>query len=204
MNVAVVIPTVPGREEELDRAETAFMMDAASGEYTVRVYVETGHASVGSGWNAGVDRILSRRVLPEFVLLSNDDVHPHAGWFAAARRVSDQGGTPCPVCYRPDGSVESGGVFGRSLPSGSATDWTPLCFFRLDEWKRFGPLPSIHYWSDNAFSAASIITLRRAIIVEPLFAVTHTWAMPGRKSMSTPEAIADRAAFEAYVDALPL
>ena len=207
--LAVIIPTVPGREGDLELTTAAFEWET----FGVRIYPQTGHESVGAGWRAGTERLvdLARETgnAPEFVLYGNDDMRPiNSGWLVDAIEASDQGFTPCPVMWRPDGSVESAGAWQAFPVDWRRVDWTPLCWFRFDEYapvaadpaKAWGPMPDLHYYSDNYFATASELQLGRPIVVREAFAFEHTWAMPGRRALDGPEAKAHRKVWEAFRD----
>ena len=193
--VAVIIPTVAGREADLGRTTVAYETEPG-----VRVFPQYDHSTVGAGWTAGVERILAGQRWPddedragpddwqpEFVMCGNDDMWPSLGWLAPAIETIDAGQTPCPVMWNSRGDLESAGAWQVLKPDGSEVPWTPLCFFRLDEWQHFGPIPPWHYYSDNYFATASIHLLHRPIVVRHAFRFTHTWAQPGRKDMSSAE-----------------
>jgi hypothetical protein len=199
--VAVIIPTVPGREADLARTTAAY-----EAELDARVYPQYGHATVGAGWTAGVEALLAapdheRAALPRYVQLGNDDMPPDPGWFDPAVEAMEAGFTPCPVMCRSDGSIESAGSWEPNPEPADWTivEWTPLPFFRLDEWTTIGPLPPYHYWIDNWFSAASIYLAHRDLVVRSAYRFTHTWAMPGRKSLHDAEAHAARKAYEVFL-----
>lgn len=199
--VAVIIPTVPGREDDLARTVAAY-----EAESDATVYPQYGHASVGAGWTAGVEALLNANgepgvELPRYVQFGNDDMPPDPGWLDPAVEAMECGFTPCPVMCRTDGSVESAGSWEpRPEPDDwTMVDWTPLPFFRLDEWHLVGPIPPIHYYSDNWFAATSIYVAARDIVVRTHYRFTHTWAQPGRKTLRDPDAIAARKLYDAYV-----
>lgn len=185
--VAVIIPTVDGREEHLARTTQAY-----EAEPHVYVLPQYGHKAVGSGWRAGVEAILERpdSERPEFVMLGNDDMPPLPGWLMPAIATIDAGFSPCPVIWSErDGmlALESAGQWGVYTADGAIVGWAPMSMFRTDEWRRMGEMPPIHYWSDNWFSDASALRLGRPMRVTQGFQFTHTWAEPGRRSMDGPE-----------------
>lgn len=185
--VAVIVPTVPGREADLERTTRAY-----EAEPHVYVLPQYGHKAVGAGWRAGVEAVLERPQAerPEFVMLGNDDMPPLPGWLMPAIQTIDDGFTPCPVLWsEKDGllGLESAGRWGVYTSEGAIVGWAPMTMFRLAEWHLLGEMPPIHYWSDNWFSDASALRLGRPLRVTRGFQFTHTWAEPGRRSMDTPE-----------------
>lgn len=199
--VAVIIPTVPGREADLARTTAAY-----ESELDARVYPQYGHTTVGAGWTAGVEALLARHdheraALPRYVQLGNDDMPPDPGWFDPAVEAMEAGFTPCPVMCRANGTIESAGSWEPDPEPADWTivDWTPLPFFRLDEWRDVGPIPPIHYYSDNWFAAASIYRAQRDIVVRSAYRFLHTWAQPGRKQLNDPDALEARKLYDAFV-----
>lgn len=183
--VAVIIPTVEGREAELARTTRAY-----EAEPHVYVFPQYGHKAVGAGWKAGVADLMHREPVPEFVMLGNDDMPPLPGWLMPAIATIDAGFSPCPVIWSErDGrlALESAGQWGVYTAEGAVVGWAPMTMFRLDEWDRLGDMPEIHYWSDNWFSEASAWRIGRPMRVTRGFQFTHTWAEPGRRSMDGPE-----------------
>lgn len=178
--IAVIIPTVEGREEDLARTRAAFEK-----ELDCTVYPQYGHKAVGAGWRAGVEWLLAEDgVLPRYVLFGNDDMYPIDGWFDPAVEASLAGCTPCPVMFNSKGELESAGAWKVHHADWHRVHWSPLPFFRLDEWPVLGEgFPAIHYWSDNWLAVSSEYRLDRPIVVRHGFEFVHTWAQPSRQTL---------------------
>lgn len=177
--IAVIIPTVPGREEDLARTVAAF-----EAEPDCKVFPQYGHSAVGAGWRAGVEALISEGLRPRYVLFGNDDMYPSEGWLDPAVEASLAGATPCPVMFSSTGELESAGAWKVHHPDWHVVHWSPLPFFRLDEWGVLGEgFPPIHYWSDNWLAVSSEYRLDRQIVVRHGFEFTHTWAQPSRQTL---------------------
>lgn len=143
-SLAIVIPTVPGREEHLERCLQAYWRTAPD----ACVYVEHDHSSCGEGWIAG-----AAKAEPfDYLHLTADDLEPHEGWLAPAIEAVDKGYIPAPVITHPGGALESAGLAGFSMYAGPYVDWQPIeattvPFLTAEMWDAIGMLP-IHYCSD--------------------------------------------------------
>lgn len=178
--IAVIIPTVPGREADLERTVAAF-----EAEPDCKVHPTYGHTAVGAGWARGLDDYLAslgRKRRPRYVLFGNDDMWPSEGWLDPAVEASRRGYTPCPVMFNSKGELESAGAWKVHHRDWHVVHWSPLPFFRLDEWEVLGEgFPPIHYWSDNWLAVSAQYRLDRPIVVRHGFEFTHTWAQPSRQ-----------------------
>src|SRR5262245_55571386 len=103
MRVAVVIPTMRGREHHLARCRRTY------GERTdadLEIVVEADHGTCGAAWMAGASRLEQQ---PDYLHLSADDLEPHDGWLDAAIDSAMRRMIPAPLVYNPDGSLQSAG-----------------------------------------------------------------------------------------------
>ena len=148
MIVAVVIPTVPGREEHLERCWNAYM-DTANGA-TLRIYVEHGHPSCGEAWIAGMNHAEDDGY--DYVHLTADDLEPQEGWLDVGVETVEAGNIPAPLVFMPDGSLQSAGISGMECHTGAYCDWmqidsTTVPFLTREMWQRIGMIP-LHYCTD--------------------------------------------------------
>lgn len=180
--ISVVIPTVAGREEHLERCLTAYAENTV-GE-GVELLVQRDHATCGLAWNAGVAEARG-----EFLHLTADDLEPRPGWNVPAQETVERGKLPAPVVlrrrliegYPVDVPETSGGHWGRSLADREITLGTcvvPFCLLR--DWRaNVGPSLETHYFTDNWFTDQC----RRAgleFVVRQGYAFVHHWATAGR------------------------
>lgn len=171
--VSVIIPTIAGREEHLERCVTAYAA-LAPGNYALDLIIEHGHPAVGVAWQAGAGKASG-----EYLHLTNDDIEPHPGWHAPAIEAVQHGHLPAPQVYGPAGELQSLPAWGRL-----GEDWTPVAMTTLPfcsraQWETISPLAPLHYYADDYFSYRG----RKAgwgTVLRSGYAFTHHWAQAGR------------------------
>jgi hypothetical protein len=152
MRVAIVVPTIDGRETDLRRCLVAYEKTAPD----AYLYIEHGHASCGEAWIAGAER--AREHGFDYLHLTADDLEPHLGWLEVAVETVDKGFIPTPLVYDPSGQLESAGLAGFALNHVAADqDWhsvdgTTVPFLTRDMWDCIGMIP-VHYCTDLWVSA---------------------------------------------------
>lgn len=126
--LTIVMPTILGREEELERTIEAYeRLTPAKIEWIV----EHDHPTCAAAWTAGAEKATG-----EMLHLGNDDLEPETtGWFIAAAHCLRAGNVPLGWV-----TEDALGRFGRDFTR------VPMC---MREWWR--PLPDLHYYSDNLF-----------------------------------------------------
>lgn len=179
MTVAIVIPTVDGREEDLARCLLAYE-DTAPG-VEIKLYVERDHSSCGEAWIAGSDKAVSNGF--DYLHLTADDLKPHDGWLDIAIATVDKGYIPAPLIYNPDGTLQSAGLAGFGCYTGPYDDWgyvegTTVPFLTREMWDRIGMIP-VHYCTDLWVSAKGRQHGWETVIRTGMV-FTHYNAMPGR------------------------
>lgn len=131
--VDVIVPTIPGREESLERCLTSF------GKRTddLNTIVMRESKTCGEGWLKGLE--LSEA---PYVLLVADDIECASdSWFEVCREVADEGLLPCPRVWTPDGSVESQGgdmnamghIIARYQKDRTPVDFTTVPFMSREQ-----------------------------------------------------------------------
>jgi len=171
--VSVIVPTIEGREDHLERCVTAYTA-LAPGNYALDLIIEHGHPAVGIAWQAGAGKAAG-----EYLHLTNDDIEPRPGWHAPAIEAVQRGHLPAPQVFAPDG-------FPQSLPRWGmlGEDWAPVAYTTLpfcsrEQWAAIGPVPDLHYYADDWISYRG----RRAgvgAVLRSGYAFTHHWAQHGR------------------------
>jgi hypothetical protein len=144
LTVAVVIPTIAGREAHLRRCLEAHRDTAPD----ATLIVERDHRSCGAAWIAGAARAPSF----DYVHFTADDLEPHPGWFEVALETVQAGHIPAPLVYHPDGELESAGLWGFGCYNGPRADWqlvegTTVPFLTREMWEAIGMI-DVHYCSD--------------------------------------------------------
>jgi len=175
--IAVVVPTIDGREADLIRCLSAYKETAPD----ATVYVETGHPSCGAAWIAGAEK--AARDGFGYLHLTADDLEPHEGWLEVAIETVDKGYIPTPLVYHPDGTLESAGIAGFGCYTGPYTDWgfvegTTVPFLTAAMWERIGMVP-LHYCTDLYVSARGRLKGWETVVRTGMV-FTHYNAMPGR------------------------
>lgn len=144
--IAVIVPTIKGREESLKRTLASYRY------YTVCVVEDSPCA--GTGWKRGVEEFVRVHGQPRFVHLTNDDCELE-GTLEGAVEAAKAGHIACPVVLNPDGSLQSaGGQLGApaDLLDEIGPDWgevgfTTVPFLSWEQWEQIGML-DVHYCSD--------------------------------------------------------
>lgn len=149
--VAIVIPTIDGREADLARCVAAYARTAPN----ATVYVEHSHGSCGEAWIAGAEKAARNGF--GYLHLTADDLEPHDGWLEVAIETVDDGMIPAPLVYQPDGTLESAGLAGFSLNGvydgdRSPVEGTTVPFVTRAMWDVIGMVP-LHYCTDLWVSA---------------------------------------------------
>jgi hypothetical protein len=117
--IDLIVPTVEGREDFLDRCIASFP-DA-------NPIVIRGETACGAAWIKGISRSGA-----DYMILCADDIeaHPDLDLNACVEAVDD-GYLPAPIVHRPDGSIESAGGDMNApgcLLTDVQPDWTPVDF----------------------------------------------------------------------------
>jgi hypothetical protein len=186
--ITVVVPTVTGREADLARCLDAYRERSV---HNIEVVTFLNLPTCAEGWNAG-----AASAVGDYLHFTADDLEPHEGWDAAAIGAVELGVLPAPRIVNPAGKLDYCGVHGVELEDWAQVQMSVIPFMPLGLWEQIGPVPPIHYYSDNYVSwraarAGWPTAVRRG------FAFTHHWAKPGRGAgMSYEDRLAhDRAVF---------
>lgn len=178
--ISVIIPTVQGREDYLEKCIGAYETHSG-GAYQLDLIVEHDHPSCGAGWQAGLARAKG-----EYIHLSDDDIEPHPGWHAPAIEAVSLGFLPAPLVCAPNGYPQSHPQEGVIAP-----DWTPvhmaaLPFASAAQMGKIAPLLTTHYFSDDWISWRG----QRAgwpVVLRCNYRFIHHWAQHKRGAGMTQE-----------------
>lgn len=184
--VAVIIPTVPGRGDQLADS----VRSTADDDRVGAVHVIAGYETCGAAWNAGALLALADQQVTH-VLFSADDLVAKPGWLDAALMASEMAPhyLPAPRLYNVDGSRwDQDGVPGTEVA------FPRVPFLPRDLVRRLLPIPPIHYYSD-CWVGARAHDYGWKVRVQAGFDFVHSWAAAGRIHDSEP----DRRAFEALM-----
>jgi len=154
MRLAIIIPTIPGREKSLERAVGSYEKTA---EIPYGIQVVRDSRSSGEGWIQGVAEWVEWHGKPDYIHLTNDDCEvTDPLWWKAPVEVCGEGFIPAPIVRNPDGSLQSaGGDLGSSSgdlltemrEDGAEVGFTTIPFLSWSQWEQIGMMP-VHYASD--------------------------------------------------------
>lgn len=151
--IDAVIPTVSGREPDLERFIDSLKQNTAPDVLTFIVIKD--EETCGIAWRKGLE--LSNA---PYVLLGCDDLEMRSpDWAGACCESVDEGFLPCPIVYRPDGSLESCGgdvrvgahLIGHEQPDKTPCDFSVVPFMSREQADAIGMIDA-HYKSDTYVS----------------------------------------------------
>lgn len=174
--ISVIIPTVEGREESLERCVDAY---AKHTEVDLEIIVIENLPTCGEAWQMGADQAAG-----DYIHFSADDLEPLEGWSKEAIIAADEGLLPAPTIYGPSGDVEELG--------GATIGCTRIPFCTREQWGKIGPMIPAHYYTDNYFTSCGVAA-GYTVVEIPTYAFSHHWAMAGR--YGPPRMMADQAAY---------
>jgi hypothetical protein len=176
MKLSIVMPTVPGRQDELARTIDAYERLTPNAE--IEWIIERGHDTCGTAWNAG-----ARKATGEVLHMGADDGEPETDrWLPAAELA-------LALSRVPLGWVREGDqTFGR--------DFCRVVICRREWWQ---DVPDLHYFSDNCWTDLMIAAGHTPMVAEG-FDFYHRKSMVGRDE--SPERLErERAAYLAAMEA---
>lgn len=191
--IAVVIPTIPGREALLERTVRGYRENTAR---PVEIVAVRGRPTIGQAWDDGATTALTTAA--RYLHLSADDVIPHPGWDDAAITAAERGHFPSPRIFNPDGTLHSCGSMGGGMLMPDCADGTPcgtspFPFMRLADWAHIGPCLHIGYYADDYLSWRSRLAGLEPVVCRG-FALTHLEGTVGRQR-TVARSAADRDAY---------
>jgi len=173
--IDLIVPTIEGREESLERCLASFP--------NVNPIIVRGKPTCGQAWIEGIQRSKA-----DYLILCADDIEARMPAYEVCVETIDAGYLPCPVIYRPNGTIESaGGDMGAPgcLLTDIQPDWTPVNFVPLPfvsrvQIDRIGMIPS-HYMTD-VWASHRGRQLGYETVLRTSFELIHHHHMTGRKS----------------------
>ena len=137
--LAVIIPTIDGRERELARTLSAYRMTVP----LAKVIICRGFPACGPAWNWGAERALGQHRGLRLLHFGADDLVPQPGWTAEAFDLAAVGVFPGARLLNDDGSV-----WNHFEPAGSYARFPRVPLLTVEAWAELGPVPPVHYWTD--------------------------------------------------------
>lgn len=178
MSIDVIVPTVEGREESLERCLASFP--------GLNHIVIRDEPTCGRAWIRGI-----KQSSADYLLLTCDDIEAvNDRWIEPCVEAVDDGYLPAPVIYRPDGSLESAGGDMNAqacLINHIQADWTPVDFTPMPFWSReqarkIRMLPN-HYMTDVWVSHRGR-QLGYETVLRHGYQLRHHHEMPGRRNVT--------------------
>lgn len=194
MKVSVVIPTVDGRAEYLERCRRGYTERT---DAEVELIVVEDKPTCGIAWQEGAGRATG-----DYLHLTADDIVPGEGWLLPFVEAVNRGCVPVGLVVTPT-AEDLDDEFpraGNPIPAGRANffeapggpeaiaDWTeasgfsqypsvPFC--SLEQWQRIQPMIASHYGTDKWFGRqAWRAGIRNVVRHGSVF--YHYAALPGR------------------------
>lgn len=195
--IAVVIPTLDGREELYEQTVAAYRATA-----DVRIITVRNRPTIGQAWQDGAQAAYEAQA-GDYLHLSADDVIPHEGWSAeVVAETTAFGIYPSPRILNADGSLHSCGTMGGGMLLPECADGTPcgtspFPFMRIDMWEHIGPCLPIGYYADDYLAWRARDAGLRVEVVRS-YCLTHLEGTVGR-ARSVSRAMQDRAAYLAAI-----
>jgi hypothetical protein len=137
--ISVIIPTIRGREEWLERTIAAYERTTENYE----LIVLNDFPTCGQAWNAGL-----LQAKGEYLHLSADDLEPHVGWWEAAVQSLTWNHLPCPRILNTDGSLQSCGPDAYEKPNMTPSDVARIPFFPQSLLEHLYPIFEEQYCGD--------------------------------------------------------
>lgn len=205
LRVAVVVPTIKGREALLERTLAGWREHTPA---ELRLVVVRDEPAIGPAWWKGLGAALELSPAMDAYVLAADDAHPtDSGWLAACRVAARGGMLPSPRIVNPDGSLHSCGTLGHGMLLPDVPSYTPAGTspfpFLTPLWAQLvhehpGPLldPGVHYYGDDwiAYMLRAVLELPCAVVRE--YELLHLDGQPADRIVRA--APRDRAAMLAW------
>lgn len=171
--ISIIIPTVTGREDHLERCILAYTR-LAEDAYTPEVIIEHNHPTCGLAWQAGWEKSTG-----DYIHLTDDDIEPRLGWHQPALNAVNRGYLPAPLVFDPSGTPRSWPVVGQI-----GEDWEPvhmsaLPFASREQMEKIAPLFTAHYYTDDFFSTRGIMA-GYPCVLRTGYVFTHWYAQVKR------------------------
>jgi hypothetical protein len=127
MKLSIEMPTVDGREDELQKSLAAYQNRTP---LEIEWIIEENHPTCGAAWNAG-----AAKATGDVLHMAADDIEPTDGWWEAAWSALSIDRIPLGWIYEHDSK------FGRDFPR--------IVICMTEWWQDIDP--RMHYWTDNLF-----------------------------------------------------
>ena len=178
--ISVVVPTIDGREESLERALDAYRETLEDVEHEVIVIRNF------PNWPAACNEGY-RQSKGDVIHFTSDDLEALPGWWKAPlHTLQTSHHLPAAAVYDflppPEGKFANA----EDGPDGSFVHFTRVPILRRDQYEMIGPWPEIDYYADVWLSEkARTLGMRTKILYS--YGFVHHWHQTGR--LDTPEGL---------------
>lgn len=187
MRLAVVLPTITGREESLQETLSAYRdtLPPRQPNFWYDILVVKDEETCGEAWLQGLE--WANNLAFDYIHFTADDIIPHQGWFEAAEYVISLGCIPAPKILNTDGTLQTNGgttqkhdwVELSEIAPFSYVEFTNIPFLSVDLMAKIG-MPPIHYSSDIWISYVAWEQYDVATVFSPAYLFTHHRSPIGR------------------------
>lgn len=182
MKVAVIVPTIAGREDFLELCLDAYERTAPD----ATVVVVKDEPTCGIAWAKGADHVGDF----DYLHLTADDLEPQDDWLQAAVETVDAGYIPAPLVLLTDGTLQSAGLQGFDVYTGSYADWqlvegTTVPFVSREMWNKIGMIDT-QYCTDLWVSRIGRMRGGWETVIRTPIQFVHHNAMAGRIQHQAP------------------
>jgi hypothetical protein len=179
--VAVVVPTIEGREELLNGCLDAYGETCPS-FVDLNLIVVRDKPTCGIAWQEGAEIAVAEGC--DYLHFSADDLEPLGGWVEAALWMADQGrAIPAPRLVGRSGVLQSCGDPARAIEMSNGTEvqFSAVPFLRREWWTDYvDPMLPTHYYTDNWVSFKARLLGGVPSVVARDYSFIHHFAEPGR------------------------
>lgn len=137
--IDLIIPTIPGREQSLERCISSF---ERLSDVDLSTIIVRDSETCGAGWKRG----LESSDAPYVALIADDLECANQKWVEVCIETVEEGLLPCPRVYTPAGDIESQGgdmnalghILARHRKDQAPTDFTTVPFLSREQIERIG------------------------------------------------------------------
>ena len=168
--LSIIVPTISGREESLERTIRSYETTLAGIDHQLIVVKD--ESSWPRACNVGYQQAQG-----DIIHWTADDLEAAPGWYTDVPAFLERDEIPAPTVfdYRPDGKFANA----EDGPDGALTWFTRVPICRRDQAERIGLWPEITYYADIWFSEKA-----RAVGIETRmlysYRFVHHWSPIGR------------------------
>ena len=173
--ITVVLPTITGREESLQRSIDSYEQTLEGEDYDIIVIQDA--PTWPEGCNAGYYKSDS-----PYILFGADDLDAEQGWWQVGKKALElrPDELPAPRIYDnhgPDGTRWF--MNEKDGEDGELTHFTRVPLMSKDQWEKVGPWPPLIYYADMWVSEkARTLGVRTRMVYG--FDFFHHWSQIGR------------------------